>query len=131
MSHSNGSSRARPGSASALARSLLASALASILAVTTTGCSLFGPRTQVITIRSEPSGAEAFVGGEAVGRTPVQHEVERREDLLIEVRQQGYETAFRRTNRTLSTLGLADLIGGSLILLPFLGLLSPAAWEQD
>lgn len=94
-------------------------------------CSLFGPRTQTITVSSDPSGATVIVNGNAVGSTPLQTRVSRREDLLVEVREKGYETAYRSGYRTLSTLGILDIIGGFLILVPFFGLLSPAAWENE
>jgi len=57
--------------------------------------------------------------------------VERKGDVLVEVREDGYEVGYRKSHRTLSSLGIADLIGGWLLLLPFLGLLAPAAWEHD
>jgi hypothetical protein len=94
-------------------------------------CSLFGPHTQTITVSSEPAGAAVLLNGTRVGETPLRTQVPRREELLVEVRKSGYETAYRSASRTLSTLGILDVIGGAVILIPFLGLLSPAAWEQS
>lgn len=94
-------------------------------------CSLFGPHMQTITVSSDPPGAEVRLNGDAVGTTPLRTQVARRDDLLVELRKPGYQTAYRHAERTLSTLGILDIVGGALILLPFLGLLSPAAWEQD
>ena len=96
-----------------------------------TACSLFGSHYQTISVSSEPPGAEVLVNGNRVGTTPLQTQVQRREELLVEVRKPGYETQFRSAERTLSTFGIVDIIGGWLILLPFLGLLSPAAWQQE
>jgi hypothetical protein len=95
------------------------------------GCSLFGPRTQMLTISSDPPGAKVLVNGEAAGDAPLQVRVQRGEDALIEVRKPGYQTGFRTTHQNLSTLGIIDVVAGSVILLPLLGLLSSAAWEHD
>lgn len=94
-------------------------------------CSLFGPRMQTLTISSDPEGANVRVNGENVGSSPLRVQVHRSQDVLIEAHMAGYETAYRSSHRTLSTLGLVDLIVGAAILIPFLGLLSPAAWEHE
>lgn len=94
-------------------------------------CSLFGPRMQTITVSSDPLGANVIVNGERVGHTPLRSQVRRGEDLLIEVREPGYSTEYRTTHRTLSTLGIMDVIGGWIFLVPFIGLVSPAAWKHE
>jgi len=95
------------------------------------GRSLFGPRLQTITVSSEPEGANVTVNGSHVGQTPLRFQVSRGEDLLIEIRKTGYQAEYRHTHRTLSTLGILDVIGGAIFLLPFFGLFSSAAWEHD
>lgn len=102
-----------------------------LLAIGASGCSLFGSRTQMVTISSEPEGARVTVNGEGAGETPLRLSVSRSEDLLVEVRKPGYETAFRSSHRKLSGLGIADVVGGSVWLLPLIGLFSSAAWEHD
>ena len=94
-------------------------------------CSFFGSNVQTITVSSDPAGAEVLLNGTRVGETPLRTQVPRREELLVEVRKPGYETAYRSASRTLSTLGILDVVAGSMILIPLLGLLSPAAWQQD
>ncbi len=94
-------------------------------------CSLSGPRMQTITVSSEPEGAKVRVNTESVGTTPLRVQVRRGEDLLIELKKPGYETAYRKSTRTLSGLGLVDLVGGVIILIPLIGLISPAAWEHE
>ena len=94
-------------------------------------CSLFGPNMQTLTVSSDPAGAEVLLNGTRVGETPLQTQVPRREELLVEVRKPGYRTEYRQPDRTLSTLGILDVVAGSVILIPLLGLLSPAAWQQD
>jgi len=94
-------------------------------------CSLFGPRMQTLTISSAPPDAVVVVNGNTAGRTPTRHQVHRNTDVLIEVRKEGYRTEYRNTHQTLSTLGILDVIGGVLILVPFVGLFSGAAWKQE
>ena len=107
-------------------------ATAALLAVPyLSACSLFGPRMQTITVSSDPMGATVVANGERLGNTPLRAQVRRSEDLLIEVRKPGYQTEYRTGDRTLSTLGILDIIGGWFLLVPFFGLLSPAAWEHE
>ena len=102
-----------------------------ILVFYLTGCSLFGPRYETIGVSSDPSDATVTVGGRPVGTTPVHFEAHRGENLLITVQKPGYQTQYRTASRKLSTLGIVDVIGGAIFLLPFIGLLSSAAWEHD
>ena len=96
-----------------------------------TGCSIFGPRKQMISISSDPSGADVTMNGAPVGPTPTKFRVSRGEDLLIELRKPGYETRFLTPSRKLSNLGFADTLVGSVLLVPLLGLLAPGAWEYE
>jgi len=50
---------------------------------------------------------------------------------MVEVQKPGYKTQYRSTSRKLSSLGIADVVGGAFILLPLFGLLASGAWEQD
>ena len=110
---------------------LRAATAVAVVASLLAGCSLLGPRGQTLTISTDPPGAQVFVNGVAVGTAPLRHRVRRREEVLLEVRKPGYETAYHTTHRTLSTLGIIDVAGGAVIFLPFLGLLSGAAWKHD
>lgn len=96
-----------------------------------TGCSIFGGSSQPLMVNSDPPGAQVLINGASVGTTPLQHQVSRRGDLSVEVHKPGYTTQFRSTSRKLSSLGIVDVIGGAMFLLPLLGLFAPGAWEQD
>lgn len=98
--------------------------------VSLSGCSFFAPSMQTIHVTSSPPGAKILAGGQVVGQTPLQFEVHRGENLLIEVQKPGYQTQYRTTSRTLSTIGILDVIGG-IFLLPLLGLFSSGAWKHD
>jgi PEGA domain len=97
----------------------------------TTGCSLFGPRSESIGVSSDPPGARVIASGKPVGTTPLHFEAQRGDNLLIEVQKPGYQTQYRTTSRKLSNLGVLDVVGGAIFLLPLVGLLSSAAWEHD
>lgn len=94
-------------------------------------CSIFGGSSQALTVNSEPPGANVLINGTLAGTTPLQHQVPRRGDLTIEVQKNGYTPQSRTTGRKLSSVGIVDVIGGALFLLPLLGLIAPGAWEQD
>ena len=95
-----------------------------------TGCSLLGSRTQDLKVWSNPNGAEVWVNGNLVGTTPLTCRIRRWDSAEIEIRKDGYEPVSRGTTKSLSGLGITDVVFGSLVVLPYLGLLSGAAWEQ-
>ena len=100
-------------------------------AVYLSGCSFFGGSSQNFAVSSDPMGATVRINGQQVGVTPIQYQVSRRGDLLIEVEKAGYKSQFRQTSRKLSSLGIVDVVGGAVLLLPLIGLIAPGAWEQD
>ena len=95
------------------------------------GCSLFASNKQSIGVNSDPSGAQVFVSGKPVGTTPLHFEVERGDTQIVEVRKPGYQTQFRTLSRKMSTLGILDIVGGAIWLIPFVGLFSPASHEHE
>lgn len=97
----------------------------------TAGCSLFGPRSESIGVSSDPPGARVIASGKPVGTTPLYFEAQRGDNLLIEVQKSGYQTQYRTLSRRMSTLGILDVVGGAIWLVPFFGLLSSAAYEHD
>jgi hypothetical protein len=70
-------------------------------------------------------------GGQLVGQTPIQFETHRGDNLLIEVQKDGYQTQYRTTSRSLSSTGILDVVGGCVLLVPLVGLLSSGAWKHD
>ena len=102
-----------------------------VIVVSFSGCSFFAPSMQTIHVTSPPSGANVVAGGRPVGQTPVQFETHRGENLLIEVQKASYQTQYRTSSRSLSTIGTLDVIGGFFLLLPLFGLLSSGAWKHD
>jgi hypothetical protein len=102
-----------------------------ICTISLSGCSFFGGSSQNFAVSSNPTGATVRINGQQIGVTPLQHQVSRKGDLLVEVEKPGYKSQFRQTSRKLSGVGIADVIGGAVLLLPLIGLVSTGAWEQD
>ena len=56
------------------------------------GCAaLFNQNSEPVTITSQPSGAQAFVDGNPIGRTPANTKLSASDNHLILVRMKGYE----------------------------------------
>lgn len=115
---------------SSLYNRCLAFATLGVFLVSTTGCSLFAGGTQRYSVNSEPPGALVFINGANVGSTPLETRISRRNNAIVIVRKKGYYPATMTTSRDLSTVGAIDVIGGILILLPFIGLFSGGAYVQ-
>jgi hypothetical protein len=102
-----------------------------VIACYMAGCSLFGPMNQSIDVSSDPPEAQVIVSGKPMGTTPLHFEADRGKDLLLEVQKPGYQTQYRTSSRTLSGLGMLDVISGFFWLVPFVGLASSGAWQHD
>ncbi len=108
-------------------RLMLRNAVASFVVVSLAGCSLAAPTTKSIEIIPSEPTAEVFVDGNLVGTGPqtVELSTGRAHSVMAKCgRSAGTETI----NRRLSGTGVADIIGGLLILVPFLGLTADGAW---
>lgn len=110
--------------------SILRTILVVALTISMIGCSFAGPKTQMFGISSNPAGADVIINSKSIGKTPIQCQVDRGEDLIIEIKKSGYHTAFRHSSSRLSKRGIWDIVGGVVILFPFFGLLSDGAWEH-
>lgn len=95
------------------------------------GCSLFGPTKQSIGVRSNPPEAQVLVNGKPMGITPLRFDVDRGDNMLLEIQKSGYHMEYRKSSSNLSGLGLLDVVSGFFWLIPFVGLTSSAAWQHD
>ncbi|MEO8377987.1 MAG: PEGA domain-containing protein [Candidatus Sumerlaeota bacterium] len=122
-------------STSETGRSPIIKAIATLLIPTmlmySTSCSLLAPRSQSLSISSEPAGADVIVNGERIGMTPIQTKINRKDDASIMIRKDGYKSVTKETGRELSGVGIVDVIFGCLWLVPLLGLLGDGAYKQD
>ncbi|MCB2153598.1 PEGA domain-containing protein [bacterium] len=109
--------------------------VSSIVLVTFTtymaGCSFFVSGQQNISVTSDPDNAKVIINGNFAGTTPLMYSIDRKNESMISVSKDGYRSINRPTSRKLSTTGILDVIGGCIFLLPFLGLISSGAWEQE
>mgnify|MGYP000208596996 CR=1 FL=1 len=95
------------------------------------GCSLLMPWSQDLTVKAEPDDARIIVNGETKGKGQITTSVSRNDPAEILVTHPDYNNTNRRVGTTLSGTGTADLIGGYFLLFPFLGFVSPGAWQLD
>lgn len=114
-----------------MARTSLALLLAALILTQAVACSLFASGNQTLTVASDPSGAKVTINGAYVGTTPCQYSVRRNQEAAILVTKPGYESVTRTSSRSLSTVGILDVIGGCIWLVPFVGLAAPGAWELE
>lgn len=106
---------------------VVALCLIPVLAVFSTSCSLAGSSTQSITIVPSHPNAQIFVDGNPSGTGVQSIELSRKRShsVLAKCRNSaGSATIYRE----LSTTGVLDIVGGVLIILPFIGLFAPGAY---
>jgi len=73
-------------------RSFLLATLSVCALAATTGCAVFSKgRTQMVTVRSVPSGATATINGVAVGQTPLKVDLPRGDVYRIDLQREGFE----------------------------------------
>ena len=102
-----------------------------VLVLSTNGCSLFAPKSETVTINSEPQGAEVLVNNSRQGTTPCNVSLNCKHDATIVVRKQGYESQVFHINSHLGTCGIMDIVGTALFLFPAVGLFSAGAYTLD
>lgn len=92
------------------------------------GCSFSAPKTQIVSVTAKPKGAEILVNGTVVG-SGSQIDLSRGGDFNIHVSKDGYYSANQNVSKTLSKVGILDVVGGCFFLVPFVGLVDDGAWE--
>lgn len=101
-----------------------------VLVLVMTGCSLFAPKDQMISINGEPAGARVLVNGNVM-TVPGTLSVKRNKNVHIMVTKPGYHPYAITTGYTLSQYGTLDLIGTFVFLVPVVGLITPGAYELE
>ena len=101
------------------------------LVVSMTGCSMFAEKHQMLGISSSPTGATIAVNGKDAGKTPTTISIQRNVETSVIISKDGYIGATRTTRSDISPIGILDIVGGTFLILPFIGLLSPGAWQQN
>lgn len=101
------------------------------IAITQTGCSMFVPHRQKVSVIASEPDAKIYINGDLIGVGRVETKVPRNRDSSVMVKCDGYYTATRELSTTMSTVGVIDIIGGWIWLVPWLGLLFPGSKEID
>jgi len=96
-----------------------------------TGCSLFAPRTDELTIDSDPQNAEVIIPGMEHKRTPCVVSVPSDKGIMVIVRKKGYVTREYNVKSTLGKCGTLDVCGTVLWGVPVVGLLTPGAYTLE
>lgn len=94
------------------------------------GCSFMEPATQTITILASDPAAEISVDGRPVGRGTAVVNLPRKRSHTV-VAQVDERAASATIDRRVSTIGMLDLVGGFVLLVPWIGVLAPGFWTLD
>ena len=95
-----------------------------------TSCSFASSSTQSIAVQPTHENADVFVDGRLVGRGTRSVEMHKRRGHVV-MAKCGGSVGIAQVDRSISTSGILDLIGGVIILVPFLGALAPGFWRLD
>jgi len=93
-----------------------------------TACSLASPSSQTITIVPSHPKAQVVVDGQPKGTGTMSLDLKKNRGHSFLARC-GNSSGVANVERNISPTGMLDLIGGFLLLVPFIGLASPGAWE--
>ena len=104
-------------------------ALAAIIPVTS-GCSVFQPRTQRVTIIPSDANAQVYLNNDPVGSGRTTLELERNRTYAVSARS-GSNMGSASIGRRVSGTGVLDIVGGCFFLVPFIGCFTPGFWELD
>ncbi|MCX8072257.1 MAG: hypothetical protein N3C12_07390 [Candidatus Binatia bacterium] len=88
------------------------------------GCSFMGPGTQTITIQASDPSAQISIDGCPVGRGTVSVNLSTKKSHNV-IAQAGDRTGSATIKQLASTYGMLDLVGGFVVLVPWLGVLAP------
>lgn len=94
------------------------------------GCSTWQPTTQRVKIACSEPDAVLDVSGIKY-RGSVELDARRNKDLLLSCAKPGFLTAGKTVRTSMSGTGKADAVGGLILLVPAIGLVTPGAWDLD
>jgi len=75
------------------------------------GCAgMFSGETQSLTIKSNVDGATVELNGRSIGQTPMTTIIEKKKDLLITVKKDGYQETSMPLNTSFDPMALVGLV---------------------
>ena len=94
---------------------------------TQSGCSMLRGGQQNLGITTNLSDSEIYVNGQFMGKGNLTTRVPRNQSVSIMAKREGYYPTTRDIGTKMSSTGILDIIGGCIILIPFIGLLFPGS----
>lgn len=110
-----------------ISNQLIAGLLVCSICVTQSGCSTVVPDRQRFSVSASEPDAKIFINGNYLGQGDVQTQVPRDRDISVFVTKDGFISENRIIGNEFSLTGILDIIGGVIILVPFIGLFFPGA----
>lgn len=107
----------------------LSNVIFSVILTAFAGCSAFQPPRQSVTVATTTPGATIKANGVTVGQSPVTFQAKRNQDLNLIATKSGYQDSVMQISRQTSPTFMLDAIGGWFLLVPWIGLLTPGAYE--
>ena len=99
-----------------------------VLLLAISGCSILMPWSETITVQGAQEGATIIVNG--VPTSTGVADVRSNKPVDIIVRKDGYKPWYAHSTTTLSSTGIADVVGCFLFLVPGVGLFFPGAFHH-
>ncbi|MFA5100310.1 MAG: hypothetical protein WC547_05465, partial [Candidatus Omnitrophota bacterium] len=91
------------------------------------GCSMVMPTKQRFSVTASEPDAKIYVNGEYIGAGNIQTRVPRNQAVSVMAKKDGFYPATREIGTEMSMVGILDIIGGCIFLLPFIGLAFPGS----
>ena len=99
-----------------------------VLLLAISGCSIFMPWSETITVQGAQEGATIVVNGVPAVNGVADVRCNKPVDIIV--RKDGYKPWYAHSTTTLSSTGLADVVGCFLFLVPGVGLFFPGAFNH-
>jgi hypothetical protein len=93
-------------------------------------CSAVQPKFESVSISTNDPAAHILVDGNEIGTGSASVEVARNQSHSI-VAQSPTGTASASIEKSVSSTGWLDIVGGFLFILPWIGIFTPGFWELD
>jgi hypothetical protein len=101
-----------------------------ILSLLASGCSVFRSKEQYVRVTTNKPDASIYINGRLAGEgSSGSAFVKRNKTALIVVTKEGSYRVERPVRKSLNKVGILDLIGGCLWLVPFAGLATAGAYS--
>ena len=116
---------------SVAARGLVTAVLAAGMLLGPAGCSFFVDPRQDVTLEASDPQARLFVDGREVGTGKAVVSLKKNDSYSVRAESADGRIAGGRIRRNISTIGIVDIVGGVIWLVPFLGALAPGFWQLE